>query len=96
LNEFLPALDIFKRAYNIAYELHDSKRIFLAQGFIGECYLKLKIIEEAKDSYVQTFMLAVHLNEKEEIEKFRLVLRTLGFSDNEIEKKQREAKMNHN
>jgi tetratricopeptide (TPR) repeat protein len=92
LDNYVDALQYFKKAYNLAYTSKDSKKMYLADGFIGETYFKLKEIEKAKQAYFDAFMLAVFLNLKEEIEKMRAVLVTLGVGLEEIKSKELEAK----
>lgn len=92
LENFADALQYFKKAYNLALNLKDTKKMYLADGFIGETYFKLKEIEKAKQAYMDAFMLAVFLNLKEEMDKMRAVLVTLGISLDEIKAKEAEAK----
>jgi tetratricopeptide (TPR) repeat protein len=92
LEDFPAALGAFKRAYNVGFDLHDSQRMYLAEGFIGEVYFKQKEIEKAKEAYLRAFMLAVYLQNAEEIEKIRAVLLTLGMEQRDIQEKEKEAK----
>ncbi|WP_457556537.1 tetratricopeptide repeat protein [Candidatus Harpocratesius sp.] len=95
LEEYNTAVNYFKRAYNIAYNLGDLEKMYLAEGFIGECYVKLGDMEKAKNVYLQTFKLAVYLNtisdHKEAVESMRLLLLTLGYSQKELMHEERKA-----
>lgn len=95
LEEYSTAVNYFKRAYNIAYNLGDLEKMYLAEGFIGECYVKLGDMEKAKNVYLQTFKLAVYLNtisdHKEAVESMRLLLLTLGYSPKELMHEERKA-----
>lgn len=95
LDEHKTALHYFKQAYNIAYNLPDLEKMYLAEGFIGECYTKLGDIDQAKRVYLQTFKLAVYLNtisdHQEAVDSMRLLLLTLGFSHKELEHEEKKA-----
>jgi tetratricopeptide (TPR) repeat protein len=92
LDQYEEALQYFKKAYNLAYSMNDSNKMYLAEGFIGETYFKLNEIEKASESYSKAFMLAVFLQLPEEIDKMRAVLLTMGFSVEEIKQKAENAK----
>ncbi|MHA1887215.1 MAG: tetratricopeptide repeat protein [Promethearchaeota archaeon] len=95
LNEFKTALNYFKQAYNIAYNMADLEKMYLAEGFIGECYVKLGDISQARKIYLQTFKLAVYLNvfsdHQEAVDSMRLLLLTLGFSRKELDHEEKKA-----
>ncbi|MHA1612590.1 MAG: tetratricopeptide repeat protein [Promethearchaeota archaeon] len=95
LEEYNTSIIYFKRAYNIGYNSGNIEKMYLAEGFIGECYIKLGDIEKAKHIYLQTFKLAVFLNttsdRANEIESMRILLLTLGFSLKELAKEEKIA-----
>ncbi len=88
LEEHKTSIIYFKRAYNIGYNSGNIEKMYLAEGFIGECYIKLGDVEKAKHIYLQAFKLAVFLNttsdHANEIESMRILLMTLGFSLKEL------------
>ena len=90
LEQWDEALQFFKKAYNIAYAIKDSEKMYTAKGFIGEVYVKQQEIEEAISAYIEAFMLAIYLDLSDEIEKMRAVLLTLGVDHEELEIKEQE------
>ncbi|MHA1519742.1 MAG: tetratricopeptide repeat protein [Promethearchaeota archaeon] len=88
LEEYKTSIIYFKRAYNIGYNSGNIERMYLSEGFIGECFIKLGEIEKAKHIYLQAFKLVVFLNttsdHTNDIESMRILLMTLGYTLQEL------------
>ncbi|MHA1584252.1 MAG: tetratricopeptide repeat protein [Promethearchaeota archaeon] len=99
LEDFSQAVVYFKKAFNIGYQNGNLEKMYLAQGFLAETFLKLEEIEKAKHTYLQTYKLAVYINTikdfKEQVQTMKTTLLVLGFNLEEIiaegEKAQKEA-----
>ena len=56
--------------------------MYLAQGFLAECFLNLKNIEKAKYTYLQAFKIAIYINITEnfidQVDSMRISLLALG------------------
>lgn len=87
LEDFQQALTYFKKGFNVAYNLNNLEKMFIAQGFIAEVYINLKEIEKGKHTYIQAFKLAVYINTykdfQQHIDEMRSSLLVLGI-DKEI------------
>lgn len=95
MEDFSAAITFFKPAFNIGYHSGDLERMFLAEGFLAETYLKLREIEKAKNAYLQAFKLAVYINVekdyKQHVEAMRLALLSLGYSIEDLIKEGQKA-----
>lgn len=97
LDEFQEALRAFKQAFNIALDLGDFQRAYLAQGFIAETYVSLEEIEKAKETYLSAYKIAMlidldsDLDSTNESEQMKIALMALGVPMDVIEKKKVEA-----
>ncbi len=95
LDDFESAITNFKKAFNIAYNLGDIKKMFITEGFLAESYIKIKEIEKAKQIYLQAFKLAIYMNATEDyqqdVNSMRLALLSLGYSVDEIVKEGQKA-----
>ncbi|MHA1745541.1 MAG: tetratricopeptide repeat protein [Promethearchaeota archaeon] len=82
LEDYDQALVYFKKAFNVGYNEGNLKDMFLAQGFLAECFLKLNDIEKAKYTYLQAFKIAIYINItenfKDQIDAMRVSLLALG------------------
>ena len=82
LDDHEKGLIYFKKAFNIAYNEGNLKNMYLAQGFLAECFLKMSNIEKAKYTYLQAFKIAIYINInenfKDQIDAMRVSLLALG------------------
>jgi adenylate cyclase len=89
LENYSNSLVHFKKAFNIGYTAGDTEKMYLAQGFVGESYFKLKKIDEAKKAYFSTLKIGLYLNQikdfSKNLEQMRAVLLILGVQQAEIE-----------
>ncbi len=94
LEQFEESVQFFKRGFNVGYQLGDLKKMYLAQGFIAETYFKLRDLENAKLTYLETFKLASYIHEMEgiksefaeKVEQMRVALLSLGMTQEELKK----------
>ncbi|WP_371802119.1 tetratricopeptide repeat protein [Candidatus Lokiarchaeum ossiferum] len=95
MEDFSAAITFFKPAFNIGYHAGDLEKMFLAEGFLAETYLKLRETEKAKNTYLQAFKLAVYINVekdyKQHVEAMRLALLSLGYTIEELVKEGQKA-----
>ena len=88
LEDYDQALVYFKKAFNVGYNEGNLKDMFLAQGFLAECFLKLNDIEKAKYTYLQAFKIAIYINItenfKDQIDAMRVSLLALGVSKEKL------------
>lgn len=97
LEDYPAALQFFKHAFNIAFQMGDFEKTYLAQGFIGEVYVQLEKLEQAKSAYLKAFQTSILIgleedHHSEKVENARLVLKTLGIPEETIKEKEEIAK----
>jgi len=84
LDDHEKGLVYFKKAFNIAYTEGNLKDMYLAQGFLAECFLKMSNIDKAKHTYLQAFKMAIYINItenfKDQVDAMRVSLLALGVS----------------
>ena len=88
LEDYDQALVYFKKAFNVGYNEGNLKDMFLAQGFLAECFLKLNDIEKAKYTYLQAFKIAIYINInenfKDQVDAMHVSLLALGVSKEKL------------
>ena len=88
LDDYKTGLIYFKKAFNVAYNDGNLKNMYLAQGFLAECFLKMDNIEKAKYTYLQAFKMAIYINItenfKDQIDQMRVSLLALGVSKEKL------------
>jgi tetratricopeptide (TPR) repeat protein len=96
INQFDDAIGFFKQAYNLAFKQNDAEKMFLAQGFIAECYFKIHELDKARQTYLEAFKLALYLENIKGVfegkEQMRVALLMLGVDQRKIEEIEIETK----
>jgi tetratricopeptide (TPR) repeat protein len=88
LDDYDQALSYFKKAFNVGYNEGNLKDMYLAQGFLAECFLELRNVEKAIYTYLQAFKIAIYINItenfKDQVDAMRVSLLALGVSKEKL------------
>ena len=79
------ALDYFKTGTNIAIDANYAEFIIRGLGYVGETLFYLGKIRDAKDQFVKSLKLANKMKAKNAIIQLRILLKSLGLSEEDIE-----------
>jgi len=79
------ALDYFKIGTNIAIDANYAELIIRGLGYVGETLFYLGKVRDAKDQFVRALRLADKMKAKNAIIQLRILLKSLGLSEEDIE-----------
>lgn len=79
------ALDYFKIGTNLAIDSNYAELIIKGLGYIGETQFYLGKARDAKDQFIKALKLANKIQAKNAIIQLRILLKSLGLNDEEIE-----------
>ena len=92
--DYEEAIRYFKLGTNIAIETSYSELILKGLSYIGEILVYQGKLKEAKDQYIKALRLAKRINAKSSIIQLRVLLKSLGLSDFQIEEELKSSKKN--
>jgi tetratricopeptide (TPR) repeat protein len=78
------SLYFFKKGTNLAIESNYLELIIKGLGYTGETLLQQKKISDAIDQYIKALHLSLQINSKNSILQIKLILKSVGITDNEI------------
>lgn len=84
------ALRYFKKGTNIAIEANFAELIIKGLGYVGEILFYLGKMKDAKNEFVKALHLAEQIDAKNAIVQIKVVLKSFGLNDENIEKELRD------
>ncbi|MBN2155668.1 MAG: hypothetical protein JW776_06475 [Candidatus Lokiarchaeota archaeon] len=87
------ALAQFKQTVNYAIKSESNLLIYQGIIMVAETYFHLRYIEEAKKEYLQALSMAYYLGMQNEVKKTKMVLLTLGATEEELHLAEKTGKM---
>ncbi len=84
-NKFNEALNYFKKGMGLALESNYPELTIKGLSYIGEIFIHLGQIRKAKDQFVKALLLAKQINAKNAIIQLKILLKSLGLNDKDIE-----------
>ena len=85
LSDFERASRYFKQGTNVAIDANYAELIIKGLGYVGEALFHLGEIKKAKDQYIKALNLAQKVKAKNAIPQIKILLRSLGLSDANIQ-----------
>jgi tetratricopeptide (TPR) repeat protein len=83
-SDFNQALIYFKKGTNKAIESSYTESILKGLSYVGEIFVYLGEMNEAKETYIKALNIAENIKEKNSILQIRILLNSLGLDTEEI------------